>query len=437
VYSTYRTARPAPDLLAAPGVSAPLIGGRLVADMAADGTLILGWQTGANTRPVLAELPDGLRLEGNRIIAPAPTGPVTVGRLSGPDGRTAELCMGAAATACQAAIGRKGGERGELLTLSMSLTSSNSPQLIDDKPYAKDIDLLPNVFASPNQLDAGTCLYMSNTGAMEVLMNQLITPADIQYKGDTDLSERFLINASRYVTNGAMKYTITDLIYAYENLGGSMLDKDYNFTVGYLKKASDGSVSEASKGDSGAYLSAYYNWLNKLPNNWKSLMVPTPKASRTTIFVDPLKSKNSVWNVGLMNDDMVERIKWELRTKDAPVIVVYNHYLYWHADIVVGYDDTVKTNPCPMVESTLEYFKKKGANSYISKINKHKAANGGCSGKGLFYVRDSIYDGGAEEKTYVYSKSPAYSDKYSKRIVKRSYDWVKYLGNHAYTVHRR
>ena len=56
---------------------------------------------------------------------------------------------------------------------------------------------------------------------------------------------------------------------------------------------------------------------------------------------------------------------------------------------------------------------------------------------GIFYVRDSIYDGGTEEKTYVYSTSPSYSDKYSKRIIKRSYDWVKYLGNHAYTIHRR
>ena len=47
------------------------------------------------------------------------------------------------------------------------------------------------------------------------------------------------------------------------------------------------------------------------------------------------------------------------------------------------------------------------------------------------------FDGGAEEETYVYSTSLSYSDKYSRRIIKRSYDWVKYLANHAYTVHRR
>ena len=138
-----------------------------------------------------------------------------------------------------------------------------------------------------------------------------------------------------------------------------------------------------------------------------------------------------------MNDDVVERIKWELRSKNAPVIVVYNHYLYWHADIVVGYDDSVATTGCPMVDSSLKYYTSKNATSYVEKINKHKKAQGGCGNAGIFYVRDSIYDGGAEEKTYTYSTSPAYSDKYSKRIIKRSYNWVKYLANHAYTVHRR
>ena len=31
--------------------------------------------------------------------------------------------------------------------------------------------------------------------------------------------------------------------------------------------------------------------------------------------------------------------KHELDTKHAPVILIYNHYLYWHANVIVGYDD--------------------------------------------------------------------------------------------------
>ena len=440
VYSEYRVASDAltvADLMPQPGAGLKRPGpGRLVASVGPAGGLDLAWASAGMERPVVAELAQPLTLQGSRVMAATPRGPQTVGRLAGPDGRTVELCMGAAAGACQAAIGYKAGARGQgdLLSLTLQLADAGT---IADAPYAKDTDLMPYVFASPNQLDAGTCLFMSNTGAMEILMNQGKRAADIKYKGKTDLSERFLINASRYVPTSAMKRTIMDLIYAYESLGGSMLDKDYPFTVGYLVKDSSGSVSEAKSTDSGAYLSAYYNWLNKLPTNWQQQLVPTPKAARTTIYVDPLKSKNSVWNVGLMTDDMVERIKWELRTKNAPVVVLYNHYLYWHADIVVGYDDTVTTTGCPMVQSSLQYFQKKGATSYIDKIKKHMAAQRGCSNKGIFYVRDSIYDGGAEEKTYVYSTSPSYSEKYSKRIIKRSYNWVKYLGNHAYTVHRR
>ena len=59
---------------------------------------------------------------------------------------------------------------------------------------------------------------------------------------------------------------------------------------------------------------------------------------------------------------------------------------------------------------------------------------GGCTDKGVFYVRDSIYDGTSQEPTYNYGNG--YSDRYSQRIRTRSYNWIKYLANHAYTVHR-
>jgi len=75
--------------------------------------------------------------------------------------------------------------------------------------------------------------------------------------------------------------------------------------------------------------------------------------------------------------------------------------------------------------------------SFPRKIDNHKQEVGECTDMGIFYVRDSIYDGTSEEPTYHYGGSYHYSDRYSQRIIERTYDWVRHLGNHVYTVHRR
>jgi hypothetical protein len=136
-----------------------------------------------------------------------------------------------------------------------------------------------------------------------------------------------------------------------------------------------------------------------------------------------------------MDDRHIERIKYQLRTRRAPVIVIYNHYLYWHADIVVGYDDSVYTGGCSMVESSMDYFDEQGAGSYTTKIEAHMRDIGECSDYGIFYVRDSIYDGTSDEEMYTYDDG--FTERYSQRIIERSYNWVKYLGNHAYGIHRQ
>jgi hypothetical protein len=136
-----------------------------------------------------------------------------------------------------------------------------------------------------------------------------------------------------------------------------------------------------------------------------------------------------------MDRDIIERIKYELDTKHAPVIVVYNHYLYWHSNVIVGYDDERETGDCPMVRSSLDYFDQQGARSYAYKVESHMEEQGGCIDRGVFYVRDSIYDGD-DEPSYNYSEEYDFTDKYSDRIVALSYDWVVYLANHIYSVHR-
>jgi len=177
-----------------------------------------------------------------------------------------------------------------------------------------------------------------------------------------------------------------------------------------------------------------------MPADWEELLVPTPRAERTSIFVDPSRDEDSQWRVGLFNNDTIEQIKHELRTKRAPVLVVYNHFLYWHTNVIVGYEDAESTGGgCPFVEESIAYFRQKGFAAYATTIESRMAELGGCQDTGVFYVRDSIYDGGDDEPMYDYSTDEVsiQPEKYSDRIVKLEYDWAKYLGNHVYAVHRK
>jgi hypothetical protein len=392
--------------------------------------------------PTVAALPGALAARDGEVTLSRGGVETSVGELVAGE---VVLCEGAFADTCSLDVAVKTGARAPdvpkataVVTVRLSLRDDQqlTPRGLPSDG-GRNEELLPYVLASPNQFDAGSCLFMATTGAMELLTNQHTPMERIAYKGDTDFSERSLMNASSYVGPSDIRHTLTDLAYTYNVQGGSLLDRDYPFVAGYVQETATGDVSAADPSDDGAFLSCYYNWLDELPEGWEGMLTDTPEVARSIIHVDPARTENSRWNVGLMDREVIERIKYELDTKKAPVIVVYNHYLYWHANIIVGYDDSVETGQCPMVRSTLGYFAQEGAQSYVSKIESHMEAQGGCVDRGVFYVRDSIYEGGAEEESYIYSDRYNLSDKYSKRIVELSYDWVVYLANHAYSMHRR
>jgi Leucine rich repeat len=387
-----------------------------------------------------------LSRQGDRIVTKFGKEWIEVGQTKGGE---PVVCQGAYANVCRVRIGMKWPEAGPRLpgtgaepvvTVSVELLHPPKMEVRSVEDWAaSDEDLVPFALASPNQFDAGSCLFMANTGAMEVLLNQH-TPLDqIAYDGDTDLSERFLMSAYETLPTSKIPYFLTDLLYTYDALGGSLLSRDYPFCAGYVVESASGSISPATSTDKDAYLSCSYNWFDMMPDDWQSLLAPTPPVERTPLFVDPKRDDNSRWRVALFDDDAVERIKYELRTKKAPVVVVYNHYLYWHTNVIVGYDDTVATSGCPMVEDSIDYYDEQGASSYATAIRNAMDEKGGCSQNGVFYVRDSIYDGGSDEPDYDYSTDDVSieKEKYSDRIIKLSYNWAKYLGNHAYTVHRK
>lgn len=361
-----------------------------------------------------------------------------------------DLCTGPYAERCRLSIARKGASAeawpgwekpAPVFTASLTVFAEGDDEATTEEeeppPESYDHSLLPFALASPNQLDGGSCLFMSTTGAMEILINQGLDMETVHYQGDSDLSERFLMNAGGYVPREEMRYYLTDTMYAYNVLGGSLLNRDYPFTAGYVVDTPSGGMAKADAETEGAYFSCQLNWIDELPEGWRDMLVDTPASERTSIFVHPVRDEAAKWDVGLMTEEHIERIKYELRTKRSPVIIVYNHFLYWHADIIVGYDDLLESGGCPMVEASLDHFATEGAEAYVQRIEDHKAEQGGCRSQGVFWVRDSIYDGGEEETHYSYSDDYVFEKKYSQRIIGRSYDWVKYLANHAYTMHRR
>ncbi len=386
-----------------------------------------------------------LSTRGDRVLHRVGDRTVDVGRIVKGE---PVLCEADYAKTCELAVGVRWPEPGAVLpgtvaepvvTVSLQLLDAPRHQVLDGEAWGtEDTDMLPFVLASPNQLDAGSCLFMATTGTMEILINQHTAPENIKYDGDTDLSERYLMTVGDHVSSSVAPYYLTDTLYLFEAAGGALLNRDYRFCVGYVKETASGSITPAQKTDEGAYASCSYNWFDFLPTDWKEMLVPTPPADRTVIFADPKRDDNSQWRVALFDDSTIEKIKYELRTKNAPVIVVYNHFLYWHANVIVGYDDTLATSGCPFVEDSIDYFEEKGASSYANAIRTRMDEQGGCRTHGKFFVRDSIYDGGNAEPEYDYSENGvSYSDKYSRRILTLEYDWAKYLGNHTYAVHRK
>jgi len=435
VYNVYRTdwRSAQPPLAGAPVETATLPTWEgpeeLVAEVGPDGAVSFQVLAGGVRVPVLQEFAGQVFAEGGLYVLHRDGREWTIGAVGSPP------CSGEWARSCHAAVGRKVADAPGLPPVYSLNLSVRDRLVLDEAQWGEaDFDLLPYVLASPNQWDAGSCLFMATTGTMELLMNQHLEPGAFDYNGDTDLSERFLMNASDYVPASKSRYFLTDVVYTYEHFGGSLLDRDYPFVCDYVRETSSGGVVRATAGQDGAYPSMYYNWFDDLPDGWQDTLTPTPEPARTLIFMDPRESQ---WSVALMDDDHIERIKYELRTKNAPVIVVYNHYLYWHAVFIVGYDDTAETGGCPMVRSSIQYFKQNGGTSYARQIEDHIDELGGCRDHGMFYVRDSIYDGTSEEPTYHYGGSYHYSDRYSERIIEHTYDWVRHLGNHVYTVHRR
>ncbi|MGZ3683539.1 MAG: hypothetical protein ACXVCI_06780 [Bdellovibrionota bacterium] len=311
-------------------------------------------------------------------------------------------------------------------------------------------ELVPFALRSPDQQEAGSCLYMSLTGIAEWWLARLHPTISRAPDGPIDLSERYMMNIAGLDedSNGVPNWK-TDSIYLYNRAGGAMLNTNYRFTKGWYARR-NGQVVPATAGATGAAYDTNYNWIDQRPV--KAPLVKLPTFQRTVIYADPASNQ---WDTGVMPDNIADRIKTALRTNKAPVQVIYNHFGYWHSTVILGYDDNGNNNDCHFVRHFMDYMGKKEntlraqaakekdpgtRDSLLSQANKVGAAltgtlrsfnaGGGCH-PGVFYVRDSIYADPNGPK-YEYDPSNRGADSpYVKSTVMLEYDWVRTMANHV------
>jgi hypothetical protein len=292
-------------------------------------------------------------------------------------------------------------------------------------------DLVKYVLPSPDQKNAGTCLYMSNTGVAEWWLNKLNENSNAEIMGPTDLSERHLVNLAKSF-KPKLEYPLTDTILLYGLAGNrGVLNRDYLFTKGWYKKV-NGSYLPANRNDPKAHYGARYNWIDELDE----VNPPTfdlPRFSRKVIFKDPDENR---WAVAVAPKEIANTVKMALKQKGAPIQVVYNHVGYWHSVFIVGYNDSAPSNECHFIKHWLKVMKEKQS-PRARQVEKSYLARGGCRNHGIFYVRDSIYPD-PQLPTYDYDPdNEGEEEHYSARIVAREYEWLELLANHITQIYAK
>ncbi len=327
-----------------------------------------------------------------------------------------------------------------------------SPIIADEDTFKGGFNsILPFIKPSPYQDNAGSCLFMSHTGNIEFWMNKLNPGAQL------DLSERFFMNLAKDKINEEnIKNWRTDTVYRFNKFSKAYLNNDYPFSKGWYKKGEDGKRVFAKEGEDKAYYGVKYNWVI----DYKNLNAPSiklPKFDREVLYID--ESQNQ-WNVGNAPKNAVKLVKDALKKRNAPVLVIYNHTGFWHATLVVGYNDTASTKGCPFTskykekmykrageidEEASEAAEPKTKRKLTRKAKKFRTRgntvhdsyikDGGCSDKGIFYVRDSIYPN-SDMPVYDYDPAKEGEEEFlNAKVIMREYEWLRHSSNHAFQIY--
>lgn len=363
------------------------------------------------------------------------------------------LSLSASATERQYLYGVKYGQEQIEVQKSDPLTLSKA-LLPDSMSYKGGYNhLLPFVTSSPYQDGAGSCLFMSHTGVVEILMNQ-------KYGKGHDLSERYFMNLKKaHIGDELMKNWRVDTIYRLNATGEIYTNKDYYFGKGYYKTFKGRRVF-THKDDPKASYGTKWNWvidLDRLSTDQSKRPVNLPKFEREILFEDPEENQ---WNIGTAPKDIVSRVKKAFAKRKAPIEVIYNHHGFWHANIIVGFNNHADSDGCSFVANfqsrmnkrageireeaqqlpegkdrdklmrKARNFERKG-----KKVNDEFLANGGCRGKGVFYVRDSIYPS-EQQAIYDFDRNNEGEEAHlNEPVILRSYEWLERLSNNVVQIY--
>ncbi|MCF8059795.1 MAG: hypothetical protein K9K67_10890 [Bacteriovoracaceae bacterium] len=316
-------------------------------------------------------------------------------------------------------------------------------------------EFLPFIVPSPDQENAGSCLFMSHTAITEVLINRNRSTLSAE---NLDLSERYLMNLSKAsIGEDLIKNWKTDTIFRFNKTGVTYQNQDFPYMKGWYKMGAQGLRVFATEQGPGAYYGVKANWVIALDQLNPNDAIKTPHFSRDVLFEDP---KGNRWNVATAPSDIVEKVKAALNTLKGPVLVIYNHTGFWHAVMIAGYNDSVDTQGCPFVSNfpksmserarqiKLEAFASTNQEERAKLLGKarqfQKRADqversynnaGGCAGKGAFYVRDSIYPTDTMP-TYDYDPQRSGEEKpLNPPVILREYEWLRHLANHVVQIY--
>lgn len=304
--------------------------------------------------------------------------------------------------------------------------------------------LLPYITPAPDQEDAHSCMIMSLTGIAEFWLNRYNGKTEFVPNGELDLSERWWMNLS-YSPQHTKEadYWYSDAIYLF-NSTRAALNRDYPFVKGWHTE-NDFDVRPAKPSDTNARYGVRYSWYDET-NSVKAPLLALPKFERKILFKD--KDENP-WAVGVTPQNIPQLVIETMEKYQAPVQVIYNHHGIWHSVVIVGFDENMSSYNCPFIKETIRRYREeiKISNEekdedrasmfaeYLDELNKSLKKNGGCSPKGMFYVRDSFYSD-PSEPLYVYDPSnPSTSRPYSKRVILREFDWLRNLANHINVIY--
>ncbi len=307
--------------------------------------------------------------------------------------------------------------------------------------------LLPYVMPSPYQDNAGSCLFMSHTAVAEWWLSKLGQGQKI------DLSERYFMNLSKAgIGDELISDWRTDTIYRLNSTTQMMRNADFPFMKAWYSYDQSGDRVFAGPNTPGAYYGPAANWIIGL-DHLSGAPIPMPHFSRTVLHADP---QGSQWAVNSTPDNIVELMKEWFDKYEAPLIVIYNHHAFWHAVMVVGYNDHVSSENCEFTTTFTDTLLKKAQESrtlaeqtqdpdekrrLLSKARRDERRalevrvemnkRGGCRGKGVFYVRDSLYPD-SSLPLYDYDPTTEGEEEHLVApIILREYEWAERLANHV------